>query len=556
MALAAIGLGVVIGAIVLPPAYALVKTSLTQFIGLGTGPLTLANYREIFQSDGVGRLFANTFVFALASAIVSVALGAFLAWLVERTDAPFKRFTYLMVFLSFAVPGLIQVMGWSLLLGPNAGALNNFIRWASGGFFDGFDVNSMTGMIFVQGILWIPIMFFLMIVPIRAMNPGLEEAALVSGANGWQVFWRITVRLARPGLIAAFVLSFVRSIEAFDVPIVIGLPASVHTLTTRVYLEAQGSFVPKYGTSAAYGMMLLVIVGLLLVYYGRQTAEAKNFVTVSGRGVTRRPIHLHRWRWPAGAFVLLVGIVLLLPKLVILWASLLPSYESPSWSQLSTVSLANFSAVAGESGLMKSVTNTILIAVVTASVASLLGFGAAWIIVRSRVRGARALDYLISFGLVFPGVVAAVAVLRTYVRTPMYDTIWLIAICFVLCFMPYALRYNHVGLLQIDRELEESALVTGAGYLSVIRRVVLPLVLPAFFGAWIFIFLVASREFAMALILHGAQSETVSVKIYGLWASAGISHMAALSVLVAAGAVLVAYLSFAVSRRYGVNQQL
>ena len=174
------------------------------------------------------------------------------AWLIARTNVPLRQTVFVAAFLSLAAPLIVKGIGWILLLGPNNGLINVWLRAAFG--LDGTPIElfGLGGMIFVEGLLWTPVALLLALPPLSAMDPALEEAALMCGASRWQTLARVTLPLARPAIFAVLLLSFIRALEAFEVPLLIGIPGGVITVTTALYQSMHSGFLPRYGEASAY----------------------------------------------------------------------------------------------------------------------------------------------------------------------------------------------------------------------------------------------------------------------------------------------------------------
>jgi iron(III) transport system permease protein len=356
-------------------------------------------------------------------------------------------------------------------------------------------------------------------------------------------------------VLSLLLLTFVRLLEAFEVPAIVGIPGRVYVLTTEIYLKiAKGTF-PDYGIASAYSVLLILIVSVGVYFYGRATHNAQQFTTVTGRGFRPRPVDLGRGRYLAGFFVLLLPAAIVFPVLMLLWASLQPFYSRPSMQALTRLTFEHYNGTFLNTNVQQSIGNSLIVAGVSATVTVLLTVVVAWLILRTRIRGRLGLDFLLSFTLVFPGIVLGVALLRTYLTLPLpvYGTIWILVIAYITRFSPYAIRFTYPGLIQIHQELEESARLSGAGVLTIFRRILLPLLMPAVFGAWVWVFLIAIRELSMSVLLVSPQSQVIATAIYGLWTEGQLGEMAAYSI-----AVTVVFSAFAlvmrrVSQRWGVQ---
>lgn len=547
--------GLAVGYLVVPPLFFIFYTSLVSERGAAAGSFTLEHFAGIIASFSEVRvLLWNSFAFSVGSAGCALTIGTLLAWLAERTNARFRTLAYVSAYLSFGIPGIIKVIGWILLLGPKAGMLN-VAAAAVIGVFPLFNLFSLPGMILVEGLLWTPVVFLLMATPFRSMDPSLEESAAVFGGSGWQVFRRVTLPLATPSLLAVLILTFIRSLEAFEIPALIGIPAGVDVLTTQIYLQVRGGFLPKYGGACAYSIILMALVGLALIPYYRATRHTHRFTTVTGKGFRPRRNDLGEWRWLGGLLLLFLPLVQMLPLAALVWASLLPYARQPSVEALAFVSLDNYATAFSDGSIVGSVFNTLVVSLSAASATVLVTFVASWLVVRTKIRWRWALDQVAMVPLVFPGIVMGVAVLKMYLAVPLpvYGTVWILVLAFMTRYLPYCMRFSYAGLLSVHHELEESAEVCGATWAQAARNIVIPLVLPALFAGWIYIFLITIRELSVALLLYSPGSQVISVKIWELWENGHVGELAAFSLVITCGTVLLAVLFHRFAQRYGLH---
>ena len=516
---------------------------------------TLANFTGIFDSFSDFKLLLwNSLIFSIGSSGLALVFGTTLAWLAERTNARFRGLTYISAFVSFAIPGIIKVIGWILLFGPEAGYLNLAVKSLTG-IFPLFNVFSMGGMILVEGFLWTPVVFLLMGTPFRSMDPSLEEAAVVSGSSEWQVFRRVTFPMAAPSVLSVLILTFVRSLEAFEIPALIGLPAGIEIFTTQIYTQLKGSIIPDYGHASAYSVILIALVSLVLIPYYRITQDTFKFSTVTGKGFNPRRKDLGKWRWLGGLFLLSLPLVQLLPMMALLWSSFTPFLQVPSVEALGQLSFANYALAFNDPKIVRSTANSLLVSITSASGAVAVAFVVAWIVARTRISLRWMLDRLTMVPLVFPGIVLGVAILQMYLILPLpvYGTVWIMVAAFVPQYLPYAMRCNHAGLLGIHKELEESATASGASWGQVVRNIIAPLMMPALFAAWIYIFLVTVRELSVSLLLYSPGSEVISVVMWELWQNGAVGTLSAYALTISAAMAFLAMIFYRTSRRYGLN---
>lgn len=542
--------------LVLPPLYSVIQTSL--FTTKLTGEIdqfTFQYYRNLLTELRVLGPLLNTFYFSIGSAILATSIGGTIAWLVTRTDTPLRGLGYFTAFASFGTPFILYTIGWLLLLGK-AGPVNYWLKTLLAQSGPVVNVYSLGGMIFVESLLWSPFVFLMLAAAFRSMDPSLEEASAVCGARIWQTMRRVSLRLMLPAFFSVLLLIFIRSFESFEIPALVGLPGDVRVLTTSVYIDAQ-KLPPQYGSAGAFSVLLMLVVAGTLYLYFRVTREGERFQTVTGKGYRPALIRLGRWRYLAALGLIVYAFVLLvLPFLIILWASLLPFYIQPSVEAIGRFTLKNYIAALHFPKIIDSIKNSILLGLGSASAVMVLTLFASWLLVRTRMRGRWLLDLMTTLPLLFPGIVMGLAILRFYlfVPIPVYGTLWILLIAFVTRYIPYGIRYTHSGLLQLHKELEEAAYTAGASWSSCMRRIILPLITPSFLGGWIFIFLLSAKELSMSVLLVSPQTPVVSVAIFELWENAQVGELAAFGVLWTTVLVAIAVVYYVFARRYGVQQ--
>ena len=542
--------------LVLPPLYSVIQTSL--FTTKLTGEIdqfTLRYYEDLLRELQILGPFLNTFYFAIGSALCATVLGGSIAWLVVRTDCPLRGLGYFTAFASFGTPFILYTIGWLLLLGK-AGPVNYWLKTLLNQTGPVLDVYSMHGMILIESLLWSPLVFLMLAAAFRSMDPSLEEASSVCGARIWQTMRRISLRLMLPALFSVMLLIFIRTFESFEIPALVGLPGDIRVLTTSIYLDAQ-KLPPRYGSAGAFSVLLMIVVAATLYYYFRLTREGERYHTVTGKGYRPTLIGLGRWRYVAGSLLVAYSIILLvLPFLIILWASLLPFYMQPSIEAISRFTIKNYLTAIHFPKITDAIKNSVLLGLGSASFVMVLTLFASWLLVRTKIRGRWLLDLLTTLPLLFPGIVMGLAILRFYlfVPIPVYGTLWILLIAFVTRYIPYGIRYTHSGLLQLHKELEEASYVSGASWISSMRRIIVPLITPSFLGGWIFIFLLSAKELSMSVLLVSPQTPVVSVAIFELWENAQVGELAAFGVIWTAILVTVAILYYSFARRYGIQQ--
>jgi iron(III) transport system permease protein len=546
--------GLTLAYLVLPPFFFILHTSLVVDRGLQAGAFTFQHFENIVESLGdVRTLLENSVIFSVGSAAIALVYGTMLAWLSERSDAPFRKLGYVSAYVSFAIPGIIKVVGWIMLLGPKAGILNAAVVALTGSPL--LNIFSLPGMILVESFLWIPVVFLLMATPFRSMDPSLEEAATTAGSSGWQVFRKVTFPLAMPSVLAVLVLTFIRSLEAFEIPALIGIPAGIEVLTTKIYLQIKGGLIPKYGEASAYSIILIVLVAVGLYPYYRITSKTYKFTTISGKAFRPNRIALGHWRWLGGCLMLVLPLLQCFPIVAIAWSSFLPFAQVPSRKALSLLTLNNYVTAFADSGIIRSIMNSLTVSTTAATAAVAITFFAAWLIVRASMKARWVLDQMAMLPLVFPGIVMGIAILKMYLilPVPVYGTIWILVLAFTARYLPYGIRFSHSALLGLHKELEEGALAAGASWFQMVRHVVVPLMMPALLAGWIYIFLITFKELSIALLLYSPGSQVVAVTIWELWDNGHVGELAAFSLVITVGTVIVGSIFLSIGQRYGLQ---
>lgn len=524
-------LSVILACLVLPPIGILIHRSFQGEQGSGNEAMfTLANYELLLANSALFSSIVNSVIFAALATVISLVVGGIVAWIVERSDSPFKRVAYFTAIVSLGTPYILYVGAWLFLLG-RAGPFNHLYRVLSGSNELLFNVYSMWGMIVVEGMLWSPLVFLLLSTTFRRANAEMEEAARMSGASVADTVWRISMRLAWPAILGLGLFVFIRNIESFDVPVLIGTPSRINVLTTDIYLALTQN-PPQMGHASSFSVVLLALVAVLLYFYGKVARNADKYASITGKGFRPRPFNLGKGRWLGGTIIVLYCLfVLVLPLFAIIWNSLMPFVRPITWAGVLSMTTEHYRAVLAEGHYIGLGINTVIVAAAAATAAVFLMVMAAWLSVR-RWPGSQLLEQLSSIPLVFPGIVLGTALIQLALNSPIpiYGTLWVISLAFLIRYMPYGMRYAHAGVLQIHRELEEAAGVSGASQVGLLRRIVVPLLSPAIVAGWMFIFLLGAKELSLAVLLAGPDSQTIAVAMFDQWNNGQSGEAAALGV--------------------------
>lgn len=527
-----VGIGLVLAFLALYPTIMLFYGSVsTAPMGL-SGQFTLQHYRTAYADPATYRLIANSFVFAGGSAVLSLLLAVALAWITVRTNAPGRGLFELVAVVPNVLPPLLITTSWVLLLSPRIGLVNVMLAMVG---FPPFNIYSMPGMIFVEGLILTPLAYLIVAAAMGSMDPSLEDAARVTGSSTLGAARRVTLPLIRPALLAAGILNFVRALESFDTPAIIALPARIEVITTKIFREALSVSPPNHNLAATYGMSLLVITMTFVYLYRRFTGRSERFTTITGRGYRPHTIDLGSARYAASAIAAIVlGLIVVLPFVMLVLTSVLPFYEVPTWSTFKVLTLKHYNFLMHNSRVGRAFEVSLLLATVGATLAMILASAVAFLTVRTKVGGRAILEFLTFIPWAFPGTALAIGLLWGYVRLPIaiYATIWILMIAYITRFLPYGLRAMTSTMIQVHTELEDASRICGAGLLTTVRRILLPLLRPGFMAGWAILVTIFMREFSLSLFLYTPRSEPLGPLLYHFWIDAQQGRMAALGVIV------------------------
>jgi iron(III) transport system permease protein len=509
--------------LVMVPLAALLFTAFTEDTGFGPGALTLDNVVQAYSDAHLLKLFGNSLAFAIGTALVTLIMGAVVAFVVERTDAPGGALFHSLSLLSFAIPGLLTAIAWIFILSPNIGWANALAKTAFGISEAPFNVYSMGGMIWTLSSHYFPLAYLTLGPAFRVLDMRMEEAAIVSGARPWQVMTRITLPLLRPAILSALLLLFVMGMSSYEVPRVIGRPARIDVFTTEIQVATHGQ-PPQFGIASALSLALLGICVVAVYFYRRATRHAEAFATITGKGYKPSRMALGRWRWPLSLALGLMFVVSLgLPLLTLIWQSFYRNLAQPFLPASGPATLENYEYVLHYPIFLNAVKTSVLLAAMAATLVVALTLMMAWVARRSASRHGWMLDALAFSPIAIPHVIVGAAVLMAYLMLPfpLYNTIWIILIAYVTLYLPYGMRFASSGITQIHRELEEVAEVSGAGFLQIIRRILLPLLAPFLLAAWIYIFVLAVRELGASVFLTGPGTHVLGTISLTMWEEGG-----------------------------------
>ena len=532
--------------LVINPLLRLVLVSLAE---KDTGAFTLANYAAAYGRPRYIQALWNSVVLGAAVSVLCLIFAVPIAWGVSRTDMPAKGLVRLLVLGAFITPPYLGAIGWILLAGPNAGWINRI--WYALGGTEGeplFDIYSFPGLTFIIAIYSFPYLFIFVSAALDLVSSEMEDAASILGAGKWRTTFRITLPMVLPAILGGVIITFLEAIALFGSPALIAIPARFNVVTTQLWQFF--SHPAKVEVAAAFAMpLLLVTIGLFWIQ--QKIIRRRGFVALTGKGGERRPIKLGPWRWVLfgyAAFVLSLAVVL--PYLILGQAAF-----AKAWGRgfsLDNLTLANFHFLLFEHATaQQSVVNSFLYAAVTAFIAISLALCIAYIVQRRLVPFGGVLTFLCMAPFVIPGIVLAIGFYAAYAPPPLslYGTAWMMILAFVTRFLPIAFANASASMRSINPEMEDAVRILGGSRMLAVRKVVAPLLKSGLVGAWLLVFIPATRELSAAIFLYGPNTRTMAVMLFDLSEEGNFERLAALGWMLLGASIAIVAIGYKIVGR-------
>jgi iron(III) transport system permease protein len=516
--------------LVLLVVHPLARLLIGSLIDLDTGAPTLANFAAAYGRARYLAALGNSLMLGMAVTAVCVAVAVPMAWAVSRTDMPGKTLVRVLTLGAFITPPYLGALAWILLAGPNAGWLNTSYRALTGTETGLFDIFTFPGLVFIIAIYSYPYLFVFVTTALETVSSEMEDASAILGAGRWRTTLRITLPLVLPAILGGAIITFLEAIALFGSPAMIAIPARYNVVTTQM-LEFF-SYPVRVEVAQAYALPLLAVT-VVLYLLQQHLIGRRGHVTMTGKGGERRSITLGWWRWVAfGGCLAVCTLSVILPLVVIAQAAF-----AKAWNRgfaISNLTLDNFTYILLErQDTLQSTFNTFWFAAVAATLGLGLALAIAYIVHRKLVPWGGLLSFLCLAPFVVPGIVLAIGFYAAYSAWPfaLYGTAAIMILAFTTRFLPIAYANAGAAIRGVNPEMEEAARVLGSGRLTAIRQVVMPLIKRALIGAWLLVFIPATRELSTAIFLYGPDTRVMSVMLLNLADEGALEAAAALGLM-------------------------
>ena len=510
---------------------------------------------EIFSNPKTWSSIVYSFVLAVRTPLATL-VGFGIAWLLVRANIPGNRLLELAFWFTFLLPSLPLLLGWTLLLDANYGLINLALMKLP--FIHGpvFSIYSVSGIIWVHmAMTTVPIMVILLSPSLRQLDLSYEEAAEMSGAKILTKLKRITVPLVFPAIATSFILSLIRSLEAFEVERVLGPPINVNVYSTRIYdfisLEP-----PQFSQAMALSCLFLVILLTLAIFYQRYLEHAGDRAVVTGRGVRTENTQRATWHYVASALLwVYLAITLLMPLVVLVLGSLTKLFGfffiADPWT------ISHWKAVFSDSRFTKSAVTSVVLGLSVGAGGVLIFSLIAWLLVRSSIAGRRIVSVMIWLPWAIPGLVLGVTLLSLILETPglslLYGTMIPLLLALIIKELPIGVQLLRTAVGQVSGQLEEAAVMAGADFATIFRRITLPLVAPMLMSVFLLIFAGTLRDIGTVVLIATPGTQTMALLMFDFAVSGQLESAAVIGVIVALVCVTVTVLSLRIGRRVGIR---
>jgi len=470
----------------------------------------LDGWRAAFDEPGLRAALLNTLKVTFVRQLLSLPLAVLIAWLLARTDLPGRRWLEFAFWAAFFLPSFTVTLSWILLLDPEYGLINTSLARLVG--TAPFNIYSFWGIVWVHVLTGSLTVKVILLTPaFRHMNASFEEASRVAGASTLRTALRITVPVMAPVILSVLLLGTMVSLQTFEVEQVLGLPFRFFVFSTMIY-DLLVTRVPRYDAATALAVVTLAAM-LPLVLAQQWLTRGRRYTTLTGQ-FQNQPHRLGRWRAPALALVLaLVSIVLGVPVVFALLGTFMKLFGffhiADPWT------LNNWKTVLTDELFLRSLHNTVVLAVGTAVAAVVVHSLIAYIAVRTRYAGRRALDFISWLPFTVPGIILGLALLWLFLGVemlkPLYGTTTLLIVAGVIAGMPLGVQIIKSGLLQLGSELEEASRIAGASWWATYRRIVLRLMAPTLMAVAMITFVGAARNIGNFALLTTSANRPLSI---------------------------------------------
>jgi len=510
----------------------------------------VAAYDFIFADPDFWMALRNSLLIAAGMTVIAVPLGAVLAFVMERTDFPGKRFIEPMLLVPSFVSPMVLSFGYVVAAGP----VGFYSVWATDVFgVAPWGLYSLAAMSVIAGLTHVPNVYIYASSALKNLGSDVEEAARVAGASPFRVAVSVSLPLIMPALLFSAVLIFFLGLELFGLPLVLGDPEGHLVLSTYLYKLTNKLGTPSYHLMAAVAVCIVALTIPLVLLQRRLLQNVRKYATNRGKAGRIRELPLGAWKWVA---VALVALWLFVAVIVPISGIALRAFVT-NWGfgvrLAEAFTLGNFREVFNEPTDVRAIWNTVLLGTVggalTVACYTAIGFATH----RRNDGWSRVVDYLVLIPRAVPGLLIGLAFLWVFLffppLRPLRETIFSMWLAYTVVWLAYGMRLISSSLLQVSTELEEAARTMGAARGRISREITLPLIRHGLLGSWLLVFMIFEREYSTGVYLLAPGTEVIGAELVSLWQGGAIDIVAALSLI----NIVLVFIGLAFALRFGVR---
>lgn len=507
---------------------------------------TLDNFVNVLTHDEFWTALGTTAAYSAFTTIIAVILGTILALLIVRTDMPGKGVFTSLVLIPFFISPLVLALAWGVIFGPQ-GYVTILVRNLG---LPTWSLYSVGGITMVTAMYYAPYTYLYCIGSLALSDPQLEDAARIAGANPLVALWRVTVPLLRPAITYSALFTFVSAAEMVSVPLVLGSPSNVQVLSTYLYKLGVVGVRKDDGAIAVVSILMILLVVGLVAIQSKLVSQERRFVTVGGKATRPRLVRLGPWRALALVVVSVYVLIGILFPLIGIIAQSWTAFLTPLVNPLSVLTTDNYQIVIDTPPYRASIINSFLISLIGAAIGIVFMGLVAVVAYRSDFRARRLLSYLAMFPRAFPGIIVGIGFLWAFLLVPglgeVRNTIWALTAAFIMRYLPLGYSNISPSILRISTELDRAARVAGASWITMVRKILLPILFPALMSGYVLLFISFLKEYASALFLFARGSEVLGTTMIELWRQGNSGPVAALAGI----QLLITFVVILFSRRF------
>lgn len=497
------------------------------------GKLDFSNYSKVYSESVNWNALINTVKFASLTMVLSLVITFPLAWLVGRTDLPFKKFFRTLFVTTYMIPPYVGAIAWTQLLNPKVGYLNKILVSLFNLKSAPFNIYTGGGLIWVLTLFYSPFAFITISRALEKMDPTLEEASRISGASPLKTLFKVTIPLMLPSILAGGLLVFIAAGSCYGIPAIVGMPGGIEVITTRIVSYVYMGTGKGVQEATALAVSLMLIGNLVLVGTGFMQNK-RDYVTISGKSTHPNIVEMGKWKWPAFIITSLYGVIaVFIPLSSILITSLIKSLSKPI--TIANLSFGNWINVITRSQFLEPIKNSLITATITATVGILLSLMVSYLVVKTKIKYKGVPDYLVTIGGATPSVVIALALIVGFsgqLGLNLYSSLAILIVAYLVKYLTMGVRTISASIAQVHISLEEAALNSGANFYQAFKDIMMPLIRPSIIAGWFLIFMPSFYELTMSILLYGSRTKTIGVLLYELETYADPQSASVLAVLI------------------------